>query len=608
MTMPPDPDPLDQVRRTRWQLILAAHTASILAANPDPHCQNQAEALAFLYDREYNLRNVRPGGGARFRPTPATTGPSPSTPVPSQPSASGPANPDLASGAPHPQGGLPPQDAAEHLDRTVLSRDSELPSQNQPGQANADPPASVHLAPQPTADAETDPRDCDQDDAAGTGAGEQSQPCADAGVGPGNREQGNAAKTEVGGRSPAPPSDQAGPVGPQARAGQPEKSRSGGTPDPQATDAQQTPAHGSAPDAQATDARQTPAHGSELDPWLGRGPTAVRPNHGSSLVPPLTRDGGLGPSQLTVPEWINAIHELFPRKTIERLEQDALERYQLEELVTNPDLLNRAKPSQTLLKAVLRTKHLMNQEVLAMARHLVQQVIDALLLELAHELQSPFLGAINRHHRSFLKIAKNFDPETTIRNNLSTYDPETKKLYIKTPYFYSRIRRQMDRWQLIILVDESGSMLDSVIHAAVTASIFYRLQQIRTHLCIFDTTVVDLTDRCCDPIETLMQVQLGGGTDIGQALSYATTLITEPRMAIVILISDFFEGAAVDFLYRVTTHLVESGATLLGLAALDAEANPHYNHDVAQELVNRGAHVGAMTPGELAEWLAQKIR
>ncbi|NEQ48490.1 MAG: VWA domain-containing protein [Leptolyngbya sp. SIOISBB] len=321
-----------------------------------------------------------------------------------------------------------------------------------------------------------------------------------------------------------------------------------------------------------------------------------------------SRQGGIGPSRLTVPDWINAIHELFPQKTIERLENDALERYQLEELVTNAELLARVTPSQTLLKAVLRTKHLMNPSVLAMARQLVQRVIADLMEQLAKDVTAPFSGALNRHQRSFLKIAKNFDPKTTIRQNLSTYDPDAQKLYIKTPYFFSRVRRQMDRWQLIIVVDESGSMLDSVIHAAVTASIFYSLQNIRTHLCIFDTEVVDLTDRCRDPVETLLQVQLGGGTDIGKALSYAASLVANPRNTIVILITDFFEGGAASQLYRVTSNLVESGVTLLGLAALDAEANPSYNQAIAQELVNRGAHVGAMTPGELAAWVAQKVR
>ncbi|KAF3885655.1 MULTISPECIES: VWA domain-containing protein [Nostocales] len=341
-----------------------------------------------------------------------------------------------------------------------------------------------------------------------------------------------------------------------------------------------------------------------------RGNTQGQPEQsgGESWVPPLDRQGGLGPSQLTIPEWIDAIHELFPQKTIERLEKDALERYQLEEMVTNPDLLSRAQPSQTLLKAVLRTKHLMNQEVLAMARHLVRKVIEELLEKLAQKVKSPFLGAVDRRQRSFLKVAKNFDAETTIRRNLQHYDPKTKRLYIQKPYFFSRIRRHVERWQIIILVDESGSMLDSVIHAAVTAAIFFGLKQVRTHLCLFDTSVVDVTEECSDPVETIMKVQLGGGTDIGQALTYAASLVDNPRNTIVILITDFYEGAPVQQLLTTTKNLIESGVTLLGLAALDEQANPNYDRNIAQQMVNLGAHVAAMTPGELAQWVAQKIR
>jgi Mg-chelatase subunit ChlD len=319
------------------------------------------------------------------------------------------------------------------------------------------------------------------------------------------------------------------------------------------------------------------------------------------------RRGGLEESQLTVPEWINSVHELFPQKTIERIEKDALERYQLEEMVTNPDLLSRAQPNATLLKAVLRTKHLMNQEVLAMARRLVRKVIEQLMERLARTIQSPFLGSVDRRRRSFLKVAQNFDAETTIRRNLKHYDPESQRLYIQTPYFYSRVRRHVDRWQIIILVDESGSMLDSVIHSAVTAAIFFGIKSLRTHLCLFDTEVVDVTAHCTDPVETLMKVQLGGGTDIGHALSYAASLVDNPRRTIVILITDFFEGAPEQRLFSVTRQLTESGVTLLGLAALDEQARPSYDRRIAERMVALGAHVAAMTPGELAEWVAEKV-
>ncbi|HEX5271667.1 MAG TPA: VWA domain-containing protein [Gemmataceae bacterium] len=318
--------------------------------------------------------------------------------------------------------------------------------------------------------------------------------------------------------------------------------------------------------------------------------------------------GTLDPSALTVPEWINAVHELFPKRTIERIEKDALERYKLEEMVTNLDLLARARPSQTLLKAVLHTKHLMNQEVLALARTLVRKVIEQLMGRLARRVRSPFLGAADRRRRSMMKIAKNFDARSTVRRNLAHYDPEARKLFIRTPYFFSRVRRNVERWQVIVVVDESGSMADSVIHAAVTAAIFFGIRTLRTHLVLFDTNVVDVSADCADPVETIMKVQLGGGTDIGGALAYAASLVDNPRRTIVVVITDFCEGAPVERLLSVTKSLIESGVTLLGLAALDERAEPAYDRNVAGQMAALGAHVGAMTPGELAEWVASKVK
>lgn len=324
--------------------------------------------------------------------------------------------------------------------------------------------------------------------------------------------------------------------------------------------------------------------------------------------PTRERSAGLEDSQLSVPDWINEVHELFPRETIERLERDALERYQIQELVTNPELLARAQPSQSLLKAVLHTKHLMNQQVLGLARHLVRKVIEQLMEKLARVVRAAFQGARDRRRRTTFRTARNFDPRATVRRNLSHFSPEERRLYIRTPYFFSRQRRQAERWKLIVLVDESGSMVGSVIHAAVTAAIFTGIPALRTHLVLFDTNVVDVTDQAGDPVETIMKVQLGGGTDIGNAMGHASALVESPRRTIVVLITDFFEGAPPARLLRVTRELVESGVSVLGLAALDEEAVPNYDRSLAQQMVDLGAHVGAMTPGQLADWVAAKVR
>ncbi len=319
------------------------------------------------------------------------------------------------------------------------------------------------------------------------------------------------------------------------------------------------------------------------------------------------RSGGLGDSQLTVPAWLDEIHRLFPKETIERLERDAVEKYEIHDVVTNPDVLARVEPNETLLKAVLRTKHLMNPEVLALARDLVAKVVRKLIEKLARTVRTSMSGARQRR-RSTFKLARNFDAKLTVRSNLGRWDRTNKRLAIEKPIFFSRSRRSCDSWQIILLVDESGSMLGSVIHAAVTAACLWGLPGVKTHLCIFDTEVVDLTAQVTDPVEILMKVQLGGGTDIGKAVAYGAGLVESPRRSIVVLITDFFEGASTELLVQRVKALCESGAIVLGLAALDEQANPAYDRDTAQRLVQVGAHVGAMTPGELVGFIAEKVR
>jgi Mg-chelatase subunit ChlD len=320
----------------------------------------------------------------------------------------------------------------------------------------------------------------------------------------------------------------------------------------------------------------------------------------------IRRQGNLSRSQLTVPAWIQEIHKLFPKETIDRLERDAVEEYEIHEVVTNPEVLAKIAPSETLLRAVLLTKHLMNQQVLAIARELVRKVVRELIERLAREVRQAFSGARQRR-RSRLRAARDFDARGTIRTNLSTYDAKERRLVIRRPLFWSRARKHTDRWQVVILVDESGSMMGSVIHAAVTAACLWGLPAVKTHLAIFDTEVVDLTPQVTDPVEILMKVQLGGGTDIAKAVRYAETIVENPRRTIVVLISDLFEGGDADALVRSVKRLHEQGVRFLALAALDQEAEPTYDRELGRRLVNAGAHVGAMTPGQLVAYLKEVL-
>ncbi|MCF1436570.1 VWA domain-containing protein [Agrobacterium vitis] len=321
----------------------------------------------------------------------------------------------------------------------------------------------------------------------------------------------------------------------------------------------------------------------------------------------ISRQGGRGPSALTTPQWINDIHRLFPKETIERLERDAIEHYAIDDIVTNPDVLSRAEPNETLLKAVLRTKHLMSPDILVMARKLVQEVVRQLMEKLSREMAVAFSGVVDRRRHSRFKIASDLDFRRVLKDNLKHYNAESRQLTVERLHFFARNRRHMKQWQVILLVDQSGSMLDSVIHSAVTAACLLGLPGVKTHLVAFDTSVVDLTSDVDDPCELLMKVQLGGGTDIQRAVGYAADLITQPENAIVILISDFYEGASEAMLLQRVAELTAQRTLVLGLAALDSDAEPAFDREMARRLVSAGAEVGAMTPGELAGWLAAKI-
>lgn len=325
-------------------------------------------------------------------------------------------------------------------------------------------------------------------------------------------------------------------------------------------------------------------------------------------TPPRERTGSPdGPSVLTTPDWINTIHELFPQEVIERLERDAVERFGIDDVVTNLEVLERIEPSESLLRAVLHTKHLMNPDVLSAARRLVAEVVRRIMEKLAADVRQAFGGSRDRRRPSRIAAAANFDFKRTVAGNLKHWDPERRKLYIKRPAFISRVKRHTERWDIILLIDQSGSMIDSVIHSAVMAACLWQLPGMRTSLVAFDTQVVDLTADVSDPVELLMKVQLGGGTDIAGAVAYAQTLVADPQRTVVVLVSDFYEGGSDVELVRRVQALVSAGATVLGLAALDADANPSYDRETAARLVRVGAQVGAMTPGQLAAWLAEKM-
>jgi Mg-chelatase subunit ChlD len=318
------------------------------------------------------------------------------------------------------------------------------------------------------------------------------------------------------------------------------------------------------------------------------------------------REGTLDPSQLTVPHWLSEVRELFPKETVSLIEKHALDRYGLTELVTDAEILSRLEPSFDLLKILLTFRGHLKGEVLNQARRVIRSVVEEIKQRLISEVRRAFSGRRNRFQHSNLKMAQNLDWRGTIRKNLKNFDTERKQIVVEQVLFFSRIQRRLP-WRIILCVDQSGSMASSVIYSAVMAGILSELPLIDVKLVVFDTSVVDLSSHVDDPVELLMSVQLGGGTNIGQAMQYCEQLVEDPHRTIVVLISDFYEGAAPRNLISSCQRLREGGVRLLGLAALDENANAGYDVEMGEMLAAVGMDIAALTPKHFAEWLAKTI-
>ncbi len=316
--------------------------------------------------------------------------------------------------------------------------------------------------------------------------------------------------------------------------------------------------------------------------------------------------GGRGRSVMAVPSWIRRVRRLFPKKTVEIMQRQALEKYNMTALLTDPEVLREMEPNLDLLRNILTFRSMIPANVKELAYEMVRKVVRQLQERLEKQVQRVFYGKRLPHTNSPYKVYRNFDIKQTIRRNLKHYSPELQTLVVDKVYFNQSVKRR-NPWHIVILVDESGSMMDSVIYTAVMAAIFAKLPFVQIKLVIFDTAVVDLSDHLEDPVDTLMKVQLGGGTDIHKALEYGKKLITAPNKTIVVLVSDLCEGGNPQRMYRSCRDLVESGCRLFVLPALDYNATPCYDRTAAKTIAKLGAQVAAITPEELAEWVDRVI-
>lgn len=318
------------------------------------------------------------------------------------------------------------------------------------------------------------------------------------------------------------------------------------------------------------------------------------------------RGGSLDPSQLSPLGWLGELRDLFPQSVCETVQAHAIDNLGLSELLSDPSVLDALEPNKDLLKALVAFKGGTNPAMRQKIREVTRKVVDDIVRRLRPRVEAALAGRPNRFRRSQLKSMQNFDWRATIRDNLKNWDAERGVIVADRLRFYGRARRRLP-WTIILCVDQSGSMLSSTIYSAVMASILSSLPAVEVKLIVFDTSIVDLSSEAHDPVEVLMSVQLGGGTNIAAAIEHCETLVRQPSRTVFVLVSDFEEGGSVARMLAATRRLASARVTLLGLAALSDDAAPVYDRQMAERLVACGMQVAALTPDHFAEWIGGVI-
>ena len=317
--------------------------------------------------------------------------------------------------------------------------------------------------------------------------------------------------------------------------------------------------------------------------------------------------GGLGSSAPRVARWLGDIRTYFPTSVVQVMQRDAIDRLNLTSMLLEPELLESVQADVHLVSTLVSLNRVMPETTKQTARLVVGRVVAEIERRIADHTRSSVAGALSRASRTRRPRPADIDWGATIAKNLQHYLPEHRTVVPERLVGYARSSSAVSR-DIIVAMDQSGSMAESVVYAAVFAATLASLRSVKTSLVAFDTEVVDLTDRLVDPVEVLFGVQLGGGTDINRALAYCQQLITRPADTVVVLISDLFEGGIAAEMLRRVAEMLSAGVTVIALLALADSGAPAFDHDHAAALAALGVPAFACTPDHFPELLAVALR
>ena len=318
---------------------------------------------------------------------------------------------------------------------------------------------------------------------------------------------------------------------------------------------------------------------------------------------------GKGASSPQISRWLGDVRTLFDKDIVKIIQSDAMERCGLKQLIFEPELLENIEPDMHMASMILTLKDQIPKQSKENAREFIRKIVEQINALLETDLKRAVTASINRKLHSPIPSASALDFQTTIRKGIKDYNTKLKKIIPQKYYFFERsATTAANKYTVILDIDQSGSMGESVIYSSIMSCILASMSAIKTKVVAFDTNIVDLSEKCEDPIDLLFGFTLGGGTDIEKSIKYCTKYIENPKKTIFFLISDLEEGGNRAGLLRRLTQMKEDGVIVICLLAISDSGKPYYDANMAQRIANNGIPCFAAAPQMLPRLLEKAMK
>ncbi|MCI9399899.1 MAG: VWA domain-containing protein [Lachnospiraceae bacterium] len=321
------------------------------------------------------------------------------------------------------------------------------------------------------------------------------------------------------------------------------------------------------------------------------------------------RGAGNGPSNPQISRWLGDVRSLFEKELVTVIQNDAMTRCGLKQLLFEPELLENLEPDINLASTILMLKEQIPKRSKDSVRAFIKKIVEEINKLLEQDIRRAVTAAVNKRKHSPIPSAAALDYKMTISRNLKHYNPELRTIVPEHFYFFDRTSTTAaNKWTIILDIDQSGSMGESVIYSSIISCILASMTSIKTRVVAFDTNIVDLTEKSDDPVDLLFGFQLGGGTDINKSVAYCEQFIENPSKTLFFLISDLEEGGNRAAFLRRMEEMKTSGVTVVSLLALADGGKPYYDAQMAQKIANLGIPCFGCTPQMLPTLLERALK